>query len=409
MQSVHTSVLRRVLAGAVALGTVAALAVGCATASARSPRDSAAAGTQQAAPAPEAIIPVVSVQPAADTADFGPASSVSASTTAGTLRDVALTSSRGTSVAGTLSADGRQWTATEPLGYGTDYTWSGSAVAPDGSATPLTGSFSTVSPTRTVRAWTNIADGATVGVAAPIEIGFSRDLSDEAKAEVERTLTVTTSVPVEGAWAWLPDGPDGSRVHYRPKEYWPANTQVGVSAKIYGHDLGAAGFGKADVASTFTIGRSQIVKAAEDSHHIVVVRDGLQVMELPASYGMESDPNRVTRNGVHIVMAKSEKVLMSNPAYGYENVPEYWAVRISNNGEFIHANPASTSAQGRRNISHGCINLSTANAKAYFDTALYGDPVEVTGSSVPLSAEDGDVYDWTIPWDRWKAMSKLAA
>jgi lipoprotein-anchoring transpeptidase ErfK/SrfK len=151
------------------------------------------------------------------------------------------------------------------------------------------------------------------------------------------------------------------------------------------------------------------VKAAEDSHHIVVVRDGLQVMDLPASYGMESDPNRVTRNGVHIVMAKSEKVLMSNPAYGYENVPEYWAVRISNNGEFIHANPASTSAQGRRNISHGCINLSTANAKAYFDTALYGDPVEVTGSSVPLSAEDGDVYDWTIPWDRWTAMSKLAA
>jgi lipoprotein-anchoring transpeptidase ErfK/SrfK len=409
VQSVHTSVLRRVLAGAVALGTVAALAVGCATASARSPRDPATAGTQQVAPAPEAIIPVVSVQPAADTADFGPASSVSASTTAGTLRDVALTSSRGTSVAGALSADGRQWTATEPLGYGTDYTWSGSAVAPDGSATPLTGSFSTVSPARTVRAWTNISDGATVGVAAPIEIAFDRDLSDEAKAEVERTLTVTTSVPVEGAWAWLPDGPDGSRVHYRPKEYWPANTQVIVAAKIYGHDLGSAGYGKSDVGSTFTIGRSQIVRADEDSHHLVVIRDGQEVMNLPASYGMESDPNRVTRSGVHIVMAKSEKVLMSNPAYGYENVPEYWAVRISNNGEFIHANPASASAQGRRNISHGCINLSTADAKAYFATALYGDPVEVTGSSVPLSAQDGDVYDWTIPWDQWKAMSKLAA
>src|SRR4051812_39512816 len=104
VQSVHTSVLRRVLAGAVALGTVAALAVGCATASARSPPDPATPGTQQVAPAPEAIIPVVSVQPAADTEDFGPASPVSASTTAGSLRDVALTSSRGTSVAGALSA-----------------------------------------------------------------------------------------------------------------------------------------------------------------------------------------------------------------------------------------------------------------------------------------------------------------
>jgi lipoprotein-anchoring transpeptidase ErfK/SrfK len=405
VHSVHTSVLRRVLAGAVALGTVAALAVGCATASARTPQDSAQAGTQQAAPA--AIIPVVSVQPTGGTADFGPAEPVGASTTAGVLRDVALTSSKGTAVAGALSTDGRQWTATEPLGYGTDYTWSGSAVAPDGSVTPLAGSFSTVRPARTARASTNIGDGAVVGVAAPIEIRFDRDLSDEAKAEVERTLEVTTSVPVEGAWAWLPDGPDGSRVHYRTKEYWPANTQVSVTAKIYGHDLGPAGFGKADIASTFTVGRSQIVKADEDSHHLVVIRDGQQVMDLPASYGMESDPNRVTRSGVHIVMAKSEKVLMSNPAYGYEDVPEYWAVRISNNGEFIHANPASTSAQGRRNISHGCINLSTANAKAYFATALYGDPVEVTGSSVPLSARDGDVYDWTIPWDQWKAMSKL--
>jgi lipoprotein-anchoring transpeptidase ErfK/SrfK len=100
---------------------------------------------------------------------------------------------------------------------------------------------------------------------------------------------------------------------------------------------------------------------------------------------------------------------MSNPDYGYVNMPEYWAVRISNNGEFIHANPASQSAQGRRNISHGCINLSIKNAKAYFDTALYGDPVEVTGSSVPLSARDGDVYDWAVPWDEWKAMSKLTA
>lgn len=218
---------------------------------------------------------------------------------------------------------------------------------------------------------------------------------------------MTTSVPVEGAWAWLKDDWSGSRVHWRPKEYWPVGTQVTVTAKLLGLDLGKIGYAPADLGSTFTIGRSQIVRADEDSHRLVVIRDGQQVMDFPASYGLESDPRRVTRSGTHIVMSKAEKVLMSNPDYGYVNMPEYWAVRISNNGEYIHANPASSWAQGKRNVSHGCINLSTANARAYFDTALYGDPVEVTGSSVPLSAADGDVYDWVIPWDEWKTMSAL--
>jgi hypothetical protein len=85
----------------------------------------------------------------------------------------------------------------------------------------------------------------------------------------------------------------------------------------------------------------------------------------------------------------------------------HWAVRISDNGEFIHANPASSYAWGKRNVTHGCVNLSTANARAYFDMAMYGDPVEVTGSSVQLSAADGDVWDWAVPWAEWKAMSAL--
>jgi lipoprotein-anchoring transpeptidase ErfK/SrfK len=99
---------------------------------------------------------------------------------------------------------------------------------------------------------------------------------------------------------------------------------------------------------------------------------------------------------------------MTNPAYGYTDVPEHWAVRISNNGEFIHANPATDGVQGRRNVTHGCINLSTSNGKAYYDTAMFGDPVEITGTSVALSARDGDIYDWTIPWTQWRKLSALA-
>jgi lipoprotein-anchoring transpeptidase ErfK/SrfK len=86
---------------------------------------------------------------------------------------------------------------------------------------------------------------------------------------------------------------------------------------------------------------------------------------------------------------------------------EKWAVRMSNNGEFIHANPASTGAQGSSNVTHGCVNLSIADAKAYYDTALYGDPVEVTGTPVQLSAQDGDVWDWTLSWAQWQELSAL--
>ena len=83
-------------------------------------------------------------------------------------------------------------------------------------------------------------------------------------------------------------------------------------------------------------------------------------------------------------------------------------MRISNNGEFIHANPASSGAQGNTNVTNGCINLSTGDAEQCFNTAVYGDPVEVTGTSIQLSYADGDIWDWAVDWDEWKSMSALS-
>jgi lipoprotein-anchoring transpeptidase ErfK/SrfK len=103
------------------------------------------------------------------------------------------------------------------------------------------------------------------------------------------------------------------------------------------------------------------------------------------------------------VTAKLYGVALGNGSYGKED----WAVRISNNGEFIHANPETTGVQGSSNVTHGCVNLSTANAQEYFGTAIFGDPVEVTNSPTPLTGADGDIYDWTVPWDSWLAMSAL--
>jgi len=78
-------------------------------------------------------------------------------------------------------------------------------------------------------------------------------------------------------------------------------------------------------------------------------------------------------------------------------------VRISNNGEFIHANPDSSNAQGNSNVTHGCVNLSLADAEEYFHSAIWGDPVEVTGTSVNLGPDDGDIYIWAMSWEKMES------
>ncbi len=69
-----------------------------------------------------------------------------------------------------------------------------------------------------------------------------------------------------------------------------------------------------------------------------------------------------------MVTEKYEDFYMTNPAAGYANVRERFAVRISNNGEFIHANPASSGAQGNTNVTNGCINLSTSRTPSSTST-----------------------------------------
>jgi len=125
------------------------------------------------------------------------------------------------------------------------------------------------------------------------------------------------------------------------------------------------------------------------------------------SYGKADLARNITRSGVHVVSEKLADVYMTNPAAGYANVHERWAVRISNNGEYIHANPNTVGVQGESNVSNGCINESTADAQKYFNAAMLGDPVEVTNTSIQLSAADGDIYDWAVPWSQWQSMSAL--
>ncbi|WP_433606971.1 L,D-transpeptidase [Prescottella agglutinans] len=352
--------------------------------------------------AAEPVVQVVQT-PGPGAEHVNPVEPISVRVSQGTLENVALTNAAGKPVQGEVSPDRTSFTVTEPLGYDAKYTWSGNAVGADGKSVPIAGTFSTVDPVTTTSARTNIADGQVVGIAAPIILQFDGPIAD--KAAVEKALTVTTNPPTPGAWAWLPDD-NGARAHWRPQNYWAPGTTVDVDAKLYGVDFGDGAYGASDVSLNFTIGRSQIVKANAPSHRMQVVRDGVTIMDIPVSYGEGNENRNVTRSGIHVVSEKHEDFLMSNPPY-YENVRERWAVRISNNGEFIHANPATVGVQGASNVTNGCINLSLSDAEEYFGTAIYGDPVEVTGTRIDLSAADGDLYDWAVDWPTWLSMSAL--
>lgn len=351
----------------------------------------------------------VSYQPGDGATTVNPREKISVSVGNDVLSDVVLTSSSGRAVKGKYDAGRHVWTASEVLGYNRSYSWKGTATGKtprgnDKNPVELSGSFTTVKPSGVVNAQTYIGDDQTVGVATPIIVQFDGPVKN--KAAVERALKVTADKAVEGSWAWLTPTEQGDRVHYRTKEYWPGYTTVNLKAKLYGIDYGDGMFGAKDFSLHFKIGRSQIVKANVPSHRMQVYRDGKLTMDIPASYGEGNESRNVTRSGVHVVSAMSRVVYMTNPPF-YSNVPEYFAVRMSNNGEFIHANPQTVGNQGNSNVSNGCVNLSTANAEQYFNSALYGDPVDVTGTSIRLSEADGDIWDWAASWEDWKSWSAL--
>lgn len=352
------------------------------------------------AAAPAGPVAKITAQPAADSRDVSVRKPVTISVTEGTFTDVKLTGADGKELQGGFNAARTVWTSSEMLGYGRTYTFTAGAVGTDHKPVQLTSAFATVEPARQVRVTVNPGDDAQVGVAMPVSVKFTTDVTN--KIEVEKALTLKTSKDVEGSWGWLSD----RQVDFRPKSYWPAGTEVSVGANLYGIDLGGGVYPRADVTTKFTIGRNQVVKIHTPDHVMNVYRDGAKYRSYPCSNGLDSDINRNTPNGTYIVMTRQSHAIFDNARYGYTNVNKKWACRISNHGEFIHENQDNAAAIGRVNNSHGCVNLLAADAKDYYDSVLIGDPVEITGSRLgPVTSSD--VMDWLVDWSTWKAKSAI--
>ncbi|WP_271218597.1 L,D-transpeptidase [Streptosporangium carneum] len=326
----------------------------------------------------------------------------------GTLKSVAVKGPKG-ALTGVLSADGTQWHSRGTVLPGTSYEVTATAVNPAGKVTRTTTSFSTAKVDKTFAIESLMPSkettGLTVGVGMPVMITFDQPIAD--RVEVERNLLVRTSKPVLGAWHWF----DDKTVHFRPKEFWPAHTNVRVDARLEGVRGGRGLYGKQNQTLRFRVGRSQITKGSTLTHHLTVRRDGKVVRQIPMSAGQGGQWKYYTTSGVHLAMSREPVTVMTSPGIGpgspgYYQMTVYNTVRISNSGEYVHSAPWSVGSQGYANVSHGCVNVSPSNASWFIDNTLIGDPIIITGSPRKLEPTNGWGH-WQENWKEWLKWSSV--
>jgi lipoprotein-anchoring transpeptidase ErfK/SrfK len=263
----------------------------------------------------------------------------------------------------------------------------------------------TTPPRRRVSATITPGDGDVVGIGMPVVVRFDQPVALTARAAVVRRLGIVTTPPTPGAWRWLTP----SEAHWRPKAYWPAHTEVAASADLERLDLGGGAWGVGRHVAAFRIGDAHMSSADAATHEMSVMSNGQHLRTLAMSAGRQQYPSH---SGVHVALSKDQTVMMDSATVGiprnapdgyYESVS--WAVRISYAGEFVHAAPWSVAAQGQRNVSHGCINLSPSDAQWFFGFTLRGDIVEVLHAGASPNLADPGTADWNLSWDAWRSPS----
>ena len=301
---------------------------------------------------------------------------------------------------GTLSDDGTRWQVdVRSLRYNSTYRVEATAIDARGVATTTSSEFSTIAPTSFFTGEVvSPAAGALVGVGMPVVVTFDRPIKN--RAEVEQSLVVRTPTSIEGAWAWR----DAATVEFRPKTYWPGNITVEVAANFQGVESNNGVYGRGGLASAFRIGPSMVTKVNALTYEAQVFRDGAVVRTIPITAGKLGFE---TRSGTKLIVSKERTRIMDAATGGTDRSdPEYYrlkveyAMRVTYSGEFVHAAPWSVGSQGRANVSHGCIGMSTSNAQWLYDQTLVGDVVEVSGTGNVQNLGNG-ITVWNETWPSW--------
>ncbi|EYT80657.1 Ig-like domain-containing protein [Streptomyces andamanensis] len=336
---------------------------------------------------------------------------VTATGSDGHLTDVSAEDATGRHVAGELAADGSRWHSTSPLAAGAHYTLTVRTENDDGAPGRKVLTFDTSKPATTRRL--NIEFGpeaGTYGVGEPLVAELDQPVKDKAqRAIVERGLQVRSTPAVQGSWYWV----DDKQLHYRPRDYWPANATVEVRSTLEDIRIADGLYGGSAKPLTITTGDRVVAVTDAATHAMTVYRNDEKIKEIPVTTGK---PGFETRNGVKVVLAKQYFVRMKSSTVGIAagstdsyDLPVYYATRVTWSGEFVHAAPWSIGSQGIANVSHGCTGMSTPNAKWFFDHIHEGDVVQVVNSKGdPMELFDNGYGDWNLSWQKWLQGSALS-
>ncbi|MFJ8547140.1 Ig-like domain-containing protein [Streptomyces sp. NPDC093586] len=328
----------------------------------------------------------------------------------GRITDVTAVDAAGRYVAGELSADGARWHSTSPLAASARYTVRVSTEDGDGAPGRKVLTFETGKPgaKKTLDVSFGPVAGA-YGVGQPITAELSLPVSDKAqRAVVERALQVRSTPAVQGAWYWV----DDKKLHYRPQEYWPAHATVQVRSNLDGIKIGDRLWGGRSTSLKITTDDRVVAVTDAAAHTLTLYRDGEEVRKIPVTTGK---PGFETRNGVKVVLGKEPFVRMRSTTVGIAagssesyDLPVHFATRVTWSGEYVHAAPWSVGSQGSANVSHGCVGMSTGNAKWFFREIQEGDIVQVINSGgKTMEPFNNGFGDWNLDWAKWRQGSAL--
>jgi lipoprotein-anchoring transpeptidase ErfK/SrfK len=304
---------------------------------------------------------------------------------------------------GAVRDDGSAWIPASPLAFATAYTATVTATSTDGARTESrTTRFTTMSrPGRETDTGLYLLSDQTYGVAMPVVVQFDPPVPASARAGVQRRLFVVSKPPQPGVWHWA----SGNEVWYRPPAHWRPGTTLTVRAALAGHPTGNGHYGDTDRAATVRIGGKVLLDIDNKRKRMSVYVADKLIRKIPVSLGKPSTPSS---SGSLVVMSKEYSTIFdtTREGPGGYRVSVNYAMRLTWGGEYIHAAPWSVGDQGIRNVSHGCVNLSTSNAEWLFGVTHVGDPVVVRGTEVRVT--DGNGWTaWNLPWPQYIKGSAL--
>ncbi|TQM69008.1 lipoprotein-anchoring transpeptidase ErfK/SrfK [Actinomadura hallensis] len=363
----------------------------------------------------DAQAPQVTIDPGDGDVKARPEKGVTVTAAGGTLDKVTVTL-KGRPVAGKMADDKTRWRS-RTLRPGARYQVTAVATSPEGKSTTVNSTFATHKAPQELRiADVTPSSNEKVGVGMPIIVTFNRAVAN--KKAVERVLDVKSTKPATGAWHWQND----TTVIFRTKndEYWKPNQKVMFRARLAGVKTGKGTYGVADFKRGFRIGDAHMTIISTKTKKAVAKENGKTVRTWPISAGrggrvVNGVDVYLTAGGVHLTMGKENPAIMTSEWMGVdpddkenggykEVIP--WAVRISASGEYVHEMASTVWAQGRQNVSHGCINSPPKDARWFYNWSYRGDPVDVIHSKRKLEPFNGWSY-YEMPWNRWVKGSAL--